>query len=81
MIQVLRNIFRPADESGISISAWMCRFFSFFSLQDIAAIGGLTSLGYGLYLFSPPLSYIVIGSIVFILSTLQTVIKTLKGAK
>ncbi len=79
MTKRVNHILRLTRESGLSILTWIVRFFSCFSFQDIAAAAGLSSLAYGLYLLSPPLAFIIIGSIIFILSIARNFTNIVRG--
>ena len=79
MTKRIHHILRLSKESGLSILTWIIRFFSSLSFQDIAAAAGLSSLAYGLHLLSPPLAFIVVGSIIFILSVTRNFITIVRG--
>lgn len=41
----------------------MKKLLSFFDLQDLQLVAGISMLGYGLFLVYPPSAFIVIGSL------------------
>jgi hypothetical protein len=49
-------------------------FLKKLDVQDLLALAGLSMLGYGLFLFNPPLMYIIIGSILFTMAVYPSII-------
>jgi len=54
-------------KSVIGVRGFLAWIKDAFDIRDFLVIGGLSMLGYGIYIISPPIAFIVCGSIIFLI--------------
>lgn len=59
---------KTAHDVYESIGTFLGKVYDAFDIRDIFLFGGMTAIWYGTYQYSPRLSYIVLGTLLTLLS-------------